>query len=678
MDIKYFEGSCNMRLGVCYYPEQNAEVLWQKDAQAMRELGLRIVRIGEFAWYMMEPKKGEYDWKWLDRILEILQAEGIQVVLSTPTSAPPSWMIFENPDILPVSENGICKNFGSRRHYCPNNPVFQEYTRKIVTELANRYGKNPTVIGWQIDNEFGAHNSIRCYCDRCVNKFRDWLIKRYGSLEVLNNSWGTVFWSQVYSDWREIFPPNLTVASPNPSQALDYQRFASDSFIKFQKIQVEILINGTENQFITHNPDFDSFELDIHKLGSDLDFLSWNSFPTGHAEKLTKKLYAPWDKIPDFSYDVGDPYITGFIHAWVRGAKSQPFWIMQQQVGQTNWGEINPGIRGGTVRLWTWHAVASGAETVIYFRWRATRFAQENYQSGLLKHDGSPDIGFKEIANLLPESPVLQQLKEEPLNSPVAILTNFDDLWAIKIQPHRKDFEYLRTVFGYYRTLTELGISVDLVPYDSDLSDYRLVIAPLMFIVDQEVTNQLEAFVARGGTLLFGARSGSKNESNIMVNDPLPGLLRSLVGGTISDWQSLPGAVQFALRSEIPGLTGEAGIWTEAIRPDDNEIVNVLARYLGGPLSGKAALTEHAFGAGNVYYLGFYPNHDQLKVILKYFLQSVRCEGILDLPEGVIVIQRGNHRIAFNFTRNEKTFIMDDQMITLTPRDIKFFLRDWN
>jgi len=223
-----------------------------------------------------------------------------------------------------------------------------------------------------------------------------------------------------------------------------------------------------------------------------------------------------------------------------------------------------------------------------------------------------------------------------------------------------------------------LGINVDLVPANTDLSDYRLVIAPLMYIVNQEITDHLEAYVARGGTLLLGTRSGSKNESNIMVNEPLPGLLRALVGGTISEWQSLPTGVHFSLRSEIPGLTGEAGFWTEAIEPDNNEIVNVLVRYLGGPHSGKAALTEHDFGAGNVFYLGFYPNHEQLKALMKFFVRSVRCEGILDLPDGVIVIPRGNHRIAFNFTRNEKTFVMDDQMVTLPPRDIKFFLRDWS
>jgi beta-galactosidase len=296
----------------------------------------------------------------------------------------------------------------------------------------------------------------------------------------------------------------------------------------------------------------------------------------------------------------------------------------------------------------------------------------------LLKHDGWVDMGYKEISNLLPEAPVMQQLRDEPLSSPVAILTRFDDLWAIKIQPHRKDYDYLRTTFSFYRALVELGINADLVPYDADLSQYHLVIAPLMFIGDPDIIARLEAYVARGGSLLLGPRSGSKNESNVMVNEPLPGLLRSLVGGTISDWQSLPSDVQFAIRSEIPGLYGDVGIWTESIQPDDNEIVNILSRYLGGPMSGRAAITDHDFGAGKVYYLGFYPNHEQLKSILKFFMKSLNYESILDLPDGVVVIQRGHHRIAFNFTRNEKTFVLDDQMVTLVPRDIRFFLRDWS
>lgn len=667
-----------MKLGVCYYPEQYPEEIWYKDAVAMRDLGLKIVRMGEYAWHKMEPNQETYEWGWLDKIINIFGNEGIQIVLCTPTSAPPSWMINAHPDILPVGENGISKNFGSRRHYCPNNPVFHELTRKLVTEMGDRYGHNPFVIGWQIDNEIGANNSVRCYCDRCVHQFREWLIERYQTIQNLNESWGTVFWSQVYNYWDEIFPPNQTVATANPSQLLDYYRFSSDSFQKFADLQVEIINNFSEDQFISHNPDLIHFDFDTHKLSQSLDFLSSNSYPTGYAELLTKRLYAPGEVIPEFSYDVGDPYITGFLHSWVRGGRAKPFWIMQQQVGQTNWAEINTGIRGGTIRLWTWYAAANGADAVLFNRWRATRFAQESYQSGLFKHDGSPDIGYKEIKNILPEAPVLQQLREESLNSSVAILTSYDDLWGVKIQPHRKDYDYLRTVFSYYRILVELGVGVDIIPYHSDFSDYRLVIAPLAFIVNQENTEKLEAYVARGGSLLFGARAGSKNENNIMGDEPLPGLLRSLIGGKISDWQSLPDGVQFILRSEVPGLTGEAGFWTEAIEPDEGEIVNVLARYLGGPLSGNAAITEHQFGAGIVYYLGFYPNHDQLKSILRYFAQSVRCEGMIDLPEGVAVIQRGNHRIAFNFTRNEKTFVLDDKMVTLPPRDIKFFLRDWS
>ncbi|PKO15387.1 MAG: beta-galactosidase [Chloroflexi bacterium HGW-Chloroflexi-10] len=667
-----------MRLGVCYYPEHWPESLWQQDADMMRELGLKIVRLGESSWAKLEPTPAHYNWDWLDRIVQILHTAGMEIVLGTPTAAPPPWLIQQ--DLKKFSEvgNGQHRKIGSRRHFCANNSAYQEHTRKIITALADRYGKHPAVIGWQIDNEFGTDPTAVCYCNECVEKFRSWLQGRYRNLETLNESWGTVLWSQSFSDWSEIFPPNQMSAENNPSHVLDYARFSSDSWIAYCNLQADILRTYTHQQFITHSINHDSTHVDAFQLSKMLDFVAWNSFPTGDAEKLSLLLYAPWDSVPETAYDVGDPYITGFFHAWTHGVKNAPFWIMEQQCGHINWGEINPGLRSGTVRLWTWHAIACGAEAVMYYHWRASRFAQEQFQSGILTHDGSPDMGYQDIISFLPEGPVLQQLKEEALSSSVAILTRYEDLWALEDQPHRIGFDYRRLLFAYYRVLTALGINVDLLPEDSDISEYRLVLAPLLYLNTSTVVNHLEAYVARGGTLLLGARSGMKTESNLVVEDSLPGLLRGLVGASVGGWQSLPDDVHFSIRSEIPGLGGEVGFWIEAIHPDENEAVNALVRYMGGPLAGKIAMTEHAYGAGSVYYLGFYPLYDQLKAILKYLSHSVRNNNTHDLPDGVIVKQRGNHRIAFNFTRNEKTFVLDDKLITLPPRDFRFFLRDWS
>lgn len=659
-----------MRLGVCYYPEQWPQERWQIDAKLMRNLGLRIVRVGGFSWSKLEPAKGNYQWSWLDEIIKIFSTEGLEIVIVTPTAKPPTWLIKEYPEIVKKSEFGYIEGF------CVNHPAFIEFTYNIVSELAKRYGGNQKIVGWQIDDKFSIESKAQCGCENCVKNFCDWLKNRYQSLDILNEKWGTRYWGIEFGDWDEITSPIMTILGGNPSYMLDYQRFCSDSIVKYQKLQIDTIRTFTTNQFVTHNFSFSNYEIDYFKIAGDLDFSSFNSYPTGNSELLSKVLYEPRDQITDFVYDVGDPYITGFFHTCTRGFKNAPYWVMEQQCGHTNWGNINPGIRIGAVRLWTWHAVTCGAESILFSSWRASRFTSDQLESGILRHDGSPDNGYHEISNMLPEAPVLMQLDEVALTSKVAILSRYDDIWALKDQPHRKDFSYIRLLFSYYRVLTSLGVATDITSYESDLSEYRLLIVPVLYLTDPELVSQLEGFVAQGGSVLFGPRSGFKNESNIVIEESFPGQLLNLVGGKVQNWQSLPEFVRFTIRSEIPELGGDAGTWIEAITPEADEGVNILARYLGGPLAGKAAFTVHSFGAGNVYYLGFYPTFEQLRAIMKYLIQREGCGSILDLPDGVIVSQRGNNRVAFNFTRNEKTFVWDDKLVTLPPRDFRFNLRD--
>ena len=665
-----------MRLGVCYYPEQWPEERWTVDAKLMHDLGLKIVRIGGFSWSKVEPQKGNFQWTWLDKLIQTFSSEGLDVVLSTPTAKPPIWLINENPDILVKSENTFGKDLKSKLNICVNNPIYIEFTFNLVSELSKRYGGNTKIIGWQIDNKFHIDKKSRCFCEHCSKKFRQWLKDKYISLDKLNNDWGTVYWGESFIDWDQFSPIEHLNGFVNPSYQLDFQRFCSDSIIKFQKLQIDTIRAYTTNQFVTHNFSFTNYEIDFYRLGMDLDFVSWNSYPTGQADTLSSYLYGPKEQVPEFVYDLGDPYVTGFLHNCARGFKNSQFWVMEQQCGHIDWGNINPGIRIGAIRLWTWHAVTCGAESILFSRWRSPRYSSDQLEAGILRHDGTPANGFHEIANMLPEAPVLVQIDEIPLVTKVAILTKYDDLWALNEETHRKDLSYLRLVFRYYRVLTSLGVSVDINPYETNFSDYRLLIVPILYLSDATLVSKLEAFVAQGGSVLFGPRSGFKNESNVVVEEPLPGLLLNLVGGKISNWQTLPEFVRFSIRSEISELSGDVSVWIEAIIPEENEAVNILARYLGGPLSGRAAMTVHSFGAGNTYYLGFYPNLEQLKAIIKYLIQHEGCGNVLDLPDGVIVSQRGNNRVAFNFTRNEKTFVLDDELVTLPPRDFRFNIRD--
>ena len=386
-----------MKLGVCYYPEHWPRERWPIDAAMMREAGLTVVRIAEFVWQLMEPAEGQFAWDWLDEAIATLAAAGLEVVLGTPTAAPPAWLTHDYPDVLPVDAQGRTRNSGTRRHYCPTSPTYRRHSERIVRAMAERYGRHPAVVGWQIDNEFGCHDTVRCYCDQCAAAFRDWLKRKYGSLDALNEAWGAVFWSQSYGRWEEIRLPNLTPTGANPSHLLDYDRFASETTVSYQQLQVDLLRQHTAGQFITTNTLGNFEDLDYHDLARPLDFIAWDSYPTGYAEFQGESLYLPGKPDASFAYDVGDPYVTGFCHAQARGFKQAPFWVMEQQCGPVNWARFNTLVRPGTVRLWTWHALAEGADAVVYFRWRAVRFAFEQHHSGLLHHDATPATGYREL-----------------------------------------------------------------------------------------------------------------------------------------------------------------------------------------------------------------------------------------------------------------------------------------
>jgi beta-galactosidase len=297
---------------------------------------------------------------------------------------------------------------------------------------------HPAIIGWQTDNEF-CHDT-RCYCETCAQKFRAWLKARYKTIDELNQAWGAVFWSQTYSNWDEIQPSNLTVTEANPSHALDYYRFSSDTVVAYQQIQIDILRSTvSRSQFVTHNLMGTFPDLDYHDLSQPLDFVTWDSYPTGYQE--TTQLYNQNETRPVFAHDVGDPYVTGFCHDLTRGIKKAPYWVMEQQAGNINWAIYNPGIRPGTVRLWTWHALASGADAVVYFRWRACLFAQEQYHSGLLHHDASPDVGYDDVVAMKNE---WNNVESNWIDAGTGrLLHDYDDLWACA-QPHNKDFAYQR------------------------------------------------------------------------------------------------------------------------------------------------------------------------------------------------------------------------------------------
>jgi beta-galactosidase len=662
-----------MQLGVCYYPEHWPQERWAQDAKLMRQAGLSLVRIAEFAWVLMEPKEGEYSWDWLDQAIDTLAAEDLQVILGTPTASPPPWLSRTYPETLPVDAQGRRRRHGSRRHYCPNSPVYRKLTERIVSAMASRYKDNPAVVGWQIDNEFGCHWTARCYCETCAAAFRTWLQAKYDHIHDLNRAWGNVFWSQIYGEWGEIDPPNLTIAGANPSHTLDYYRFSSDSYVSYQELQLSILRAAlSENLVITTNFMSKFTDLDYHDLAAPLDLVTMSSYPTGHADpQISPSLYMPEEEQPIFPYDVGDPYSTGLGHTLMRGFKpGRPFWVMEQQCGNINWSSYNTGIRPGTVRLWTWHALASGAEAVIYFRWRPSLFGQEQYHSGLLRHDASPGVGYADVEVMKAERTLMSEIASQPHNAQIALLFDYDSVWSLQLQPHRRDFGFLRSIFLYYRAAQRLGLPIDVVSPDADLSPYKIVIHPTASLATQGIADSLKAFAEAGGTVLLGVRSGFKTVKNRFTERPLPGLYSDLVGIQVSEWHSLPPNTSYDLSSNIPGLDGRAGVWAERLHPVNADL-QVLAHYETGPFNSDPALTEHRVGAGRALYLGWYPNGSQSKSLMAHMASQADVAPLASLPEGLIASPRGTYLILLNFTDEPQSTTLPGGTITVGPRDIE-------
>ncbi len=618
-------------LGVCYYPEHWGVEKVEEDFRRMKELGIEYVRIGEFAWSRIEPERGRFNWEWLDRTLEAAERMGLKVILGTPTATPPKWLVDEHPEILPVDREGRVKNFGSRRHYCFSSQVYREEAKRIVSIVAGRYGKHPAVVGWQTDNEYGCHDTVRCYCPRCRKAFQKWLERRYeGDIDKLNRAWGTVFWSQEYRTFEEIELPNLTPAGPNPSHLLDYYRFASDQVMEFNRLQVEIIRELSPGRFVTHNFMAGFTDFDHYKISKDLDFASWDNYPLGHTLVFLRakgESKNPFDR-------VGHPDIISFSHDLYRGVGRGRFWVMEQQAGPVNWAPYNLWPAEGAVRLWTWQAFAHGAEVVSYFRWRQAPFAQEQMHSGLLAPDSSPSQGYQEVKQ------VFEELKgvdlSEPVKSEVALVFDYETAWVFSIQPHGEGVNYLDLVLRFYSALRGLGLNVDIVSADSLLDGYRMVVVPSLAIVREEA---LENFKKYSGVLVIGPRSGSKTETFQIPEEMPPGLLKEIIPVEVKRVESLgTGNVEVLLWD---GKKYPVTIWREDVDPT---IAEVVARFEDGPGA--------IFRKENVYYLAFWPDREFL---LDLFEKLMKETGhvVRRLPEGVRIQKRGDIVFAFNFTPEE-------------------------
>lgn len=607
-------------LGVCYYPEHWDEAQWAIDAAQMAQIGLTWVRIGEFAWSRLEPKPGKLDFGWMDRAIETLGSAGLKVVLGTPTATPPRWMLTKHPDMLAVDAQGKERGFGSRRHYDFSHSGYRAECARIVTLLAERYGKNPHVAAWQTDNEYACHDTVLSYSSVALGGFRDWLAQKYQSIDALNRAWGNVFWSMEYDDFNDIALPNLTVTEPNPAHVMAFRRFSSQMVVEFNKIQTDILHRHSAAP-IAHNymgmvTDFDHFD-----VGADLEIASWDAYPLGF---LSDRLPATADHRIAFARQ-GDPDLQAFHHDLYRAVGRGRWWIMEQQPGPVNWAPWNPDPLPGMARLWAWEAFAHGAEAVCYFRWRQAPFAQEQMHAGLLRPDSAPAPAYAEAAMVASELCEATEVKIGPAD--VAIVFDYASAWAWQTQPQGRDFNYFHLILDTYKGLRRLGLNIDILPPDAaDLSGYKMVLAPGLATIAAPLMAALQGFE---GTALMGPRTNAKT-SEFATPVPLPPALPGLES-VVARVESLPPGLVVPLEQG-----GHFLRWREKL--EGGKVVEMTA-------DGWPALVA----AKGIHYLAGWPDEIALDRILATLC---RRSGIATdrLPEGLRKRSDGQRSYYFNYT----------------------------
>jgi len=601
--------------------------MWPRDAARMVKAGITWVRIGEFAWSRLEPQPGQFDFGWLDRAIAALAEAGLKIVLGTPSATPPRWMLARFPDMLAHDATGRARGFGSRRHYCHSHAGYRDAAADMCRVLGRRYGRDPRIHAWQIDNEYGCHDTVISYSDAARDAFRDWLAQRYQSIDTLNTAWGNVFWSMEYVQFDDIGLPNLTVTEPNPAHVLAFRRFASDQTVAWNAAQVRALRPLTDAPMI-HNYMGRVLEFDHFKLAADLDITSWDSYPIGflsdrlEADAAHKALYL----------QQGDPDMQAFHHDLYRAMNNGRWWVMEQQPGPVNWAPYNPAPLPGMVRLWSWEAFAHGAEVVSYFRWRQAPFAQEQMHAGLLRPDDAPAEGLAETRQVAEELAAMPTL--ENAQAPVALIFDYASDWAWKTLPQGADFDYFRLVFDAYRALRRKGVSVDILPGTvQDLAGYKLVLVPGLATMPDNLRGALADSTA---PCLIGPRCNLVTDElsvSIPLGPNLPGLDTRVVRV-----ESLPPGVARPLAGG-----GAVVHWAETLEGT--------AEVTLAGTDGTAVMVR----ASHLHYLGGWPDAD----LWDRILVTLRMQAGLDLvtlPEGLRLRDTGSHRFAFNYAPTPVTW----------------------
>ncbi len=641
-----------MYLGVDYYPEHWDINMMDEDMQRIRTMGSNIIRIGEFAWHLMEKEEGKFDFSFFDLVIEKAKKHDLVVMFGTPTATFPAWLAKKHPTILSEDEFGHTRVFGGRRQYCFNSKIYWEYSRRIVEKLIEHYSNEKSIIAWQIDNEFGHEGSDMCYCPQCHSAFIEFLRNKYKDIQRLNEVYGTIFWGQTYNDFSEIPMPQATITTHNPTLSLDWARFRSHSINAYGKMQIDLVnqLKG-DHQQVTHNFFGGFFEkaYDQNVMSEALDFASYDNYPVwgGLKEPL-------------------EPAHIAMTHDYIRGLKNKNYWIVEELMGAQGHNIIGYLPRPNQAKMWAYQAMAHGCENMLFFRWRGMTRGAEQFCLGIIDQDNETGRKYEEVQSFMKDVSQHEGVIKSEIKSDIAVLYDYDNNWSWHYQQQSAEFNFTKELVRLYRPFHRLNTNIDVIDIKKDFSKYKVIAVPVMQIIDEELSKRFKSFVEAGGTIIFSFRAGIKDrDNNINFKNIFPCNIREMAGIAIQESESL----QIGQEAEIIGLgqfvgkKGQCEVWRDIITPTT---AKVLYQYNDKFYNDKACITENSFGKGKVYYIGGgVLQNNILEEIIKDIVIEKKI-SYTETPEGLEVITR-------NYNNEEWLMITNhtDENIQFQGKDIQ-------
>lgn len=615
-----------------YNPDQWRHIpgTLQEDMRLMKLAGCNLMSVGIFSWAALEPEEGKFDFGWLRKTLDALHENGISAFLATPSGARPAWMDEKYPQIMRVRQDGMKFRHGERHNHCFTSPAYRHLVSRINTRLAEEFGTHPAVVGWHISNEYGGE----CHCDACQAAFRTFLKEKYGTLEHLNHEWWTGFWAKTYTDWNQIHSPGELGETAVHGLTVDWKRFVTSQTLDFMREEIKPIRTICPSLPVTTNM-HGLFPVDYFKFKDDIDFASYDAYPT-------------WDSIPDAQTAL----LTSFHYDYIRALKGRPWALMESTPSMTNWQEVCRPKRPGMHMLSSMQAVAHGADTVQYFQWRKSRGACEKLHGAVVGHDGTEHTRvFHDVTDVGKRLKKLTPILGTGTQAKAAVIFDQENRWAINAaQGPRRDKQYEQTVMEHYSALKNLGIDVDVIDADFDLTPYALVVAPMLYMIKPGVAQRFERFVEAGGALVVTYWTGLVNENDLCFLGGFPGPLRRLLGvwceETDAYYPNQKNAAVFA-----DGTTFECGFLADVLHA---ETADVFAIFREDFYAGAPAVTSNTFGCGTAWYLA---SRFGISDLTDFYRARISKAGIIPLISGfgadVQVTSRDGFLFVLNFSENE-------------------------